>query len=198
MAISEAKSKLLHWNYFLALESDLATLSRYLHFTTDNFDSYSTEMAHLLLAASSEVDVVLRQYCAKVVPSAHADNIEEYRNALRAKPSDLEQIQVAMSLHYLEFTPWENWQRNQTPDWWTAYNKVKHHRGEHFDSANLKNTLNAVGALFALLVVYYRDTTDYTSLIPAPAMFSVSRELIRRSHTLGGETGLFFERVPLA
>jgi len=59
--------KLLHWNYFLVLESDLEHISRYIEFTTDNFKVYSQEFAHILLAASSEVDVVLKSLCKKKI-----------------------------------------------------------------------------------------------------------------------------------
>ena len=45
----------LHWNYYIALEQDLAKLSRYIEFAEGNFSTYSIELAHLLLAASSEV-----------------------------------------------------------------------------------------------------------------------------------------------
>lgn len=36
MGIQEEES-LLHWNYFLAIESDLEKVARYIEFTQDNF-----------------------------------------------------------------------------------------------------------------------------------------------------------------
>jgi len=57
---------LLHWNYFLALESDLERVSRYIEFDKANFKTYSIELAHLLLAASSEVDVVAKTLCQRI------------------------------------------------------------------------------------------------------------------------------------
>jgi hypothetical protein len=47
----------LHWNYFLALERDLEVVSRYVEFSRPNFQVFSIELAHLLFAAASEVDV---------------------------------------------------------------------------------------------------------------------------------------------
>jgi len=55
MAITQQPT-LLHWNYFLALEADLGTLSRFVEFAEDNFATYSIEQVHLFLAAASEVD----------------------------------------------------------------------------------------------------------------------------------------------
>lgn len=74
--------KLSHWNYFLALESDLERVSRYVEFTQNNYTTYSLEMAHLLLAAGSEVEVVLKALCRKVEPKKPAENIEQYREIL--------------------------------------------------------------------------------------------------------------------
>ncbi len=81
MTIQESKS-LLHWNYFLALESDVERLARFVEFTSKNFEAYSIEMAHLFLAAASEVDVVAKQICSNMDASANADNIEQYRGVL--------------------------------------------------------------------------------------------------------------------
>ena len=54
----------VHWNYLIALERDLEVASRYVEFCQRNFDVYSIEFAHLLLAAASEVDVVAKLLCA--------------------------------------------------------------------------------------------------------------------------------------
>jgi Tfp pilus assembly protein FimT len=56
----------------------------------------------------------------------------------------------------LLFKPWENWVETQNPDWWRSYNNVKHARNNHFTEANLKNAINAVGALLLTVVYYYK------------------------------------------
>jgi hypothetical protein len=53
----------------------------------------------------------------------------------------------------LSLTPWNEWLQDKNPDWWRAYNDVKHKRHDYFADANLKNTLNAVAGLF--VVVWY-------------------------------------------
>jgi hypothetical protein len=47
----QATESKLHWNYFIALERDLETTTRYVEFTPANFSTYSIEFAHLLFAA---------------------------------------------------------------------------------------------------------------------------------------------------
>lgn len=191
-----ATSALLHWNYFLALESDLARLSRFVEFNEGNFDTYSIEMVHLLLATCSEVDVVMKQLCEMQPTHAHESNMDEYR-ALLANLADpaLSNVRVSMSRFGLELTPWANWSNDENPDWWRDHNKVKHTRAKHYQRANLKNVLNAVSGLFVALIFHYRDEGEVRALIPAPQLLMAPRELINQAHTLGGETGLFYDRA---
>jgi hypothetical protein len=47
-----------HWQYFIAIESDLENTARYVEVTPGNFRTYSVEYARILLSAGSEVDVM--------------------------------------------------------------------------------------------------------------------------------------------
>src|SRR5262245_29925010 len=167
MAIIEKPSP-SHWNYFLALEADLVTLSRYVESTSPNFPTYSIEMAHLLMTAASEVDVVMKKYCGIVAPSTHPETIDQYRKVLRPLRPAIEESTVTIPRYSLSLTPWANWAGDETPEWWTAHNKVKHERADHFGDANLKNVLNAMGGLFLVLVWFYFENPDCGSLSPAP------------------------------
>ncbi len=50
-----------HWNYLLALDAELVTLSRYVDFSEQNFNCFSIEIVRILLAAAAEVDIVCKQ-----------------------------------------------------------------------------------------------------------------------------------------
>jgi hypothetical protein len=191
MAISESNS-LIHWNYFIALESDIERLSRYVEFTTENFDTFSIEIAHLLLAASSEVDVVAQQLCRRLDSSANAENIEQYRNVIKTHIPFIGTSIVTIPRYGLELMPWSNWQSDKTPDWWRAYNKVKHERNTHFKKANLKNVLNAMSGLLLLIVHYYRGMPEIRRMMPPPAIFLPPKELASISISMGGDIALFF------
>lgn len=193
MAITTT-STLLHWNYFIALEADLVSLSRFVEFSEDNFGTYSIEMVHLLLASASEVDVVLKQFCAIVAPHEGANNIEAYRKTLLLLEPTIATISVSLPRFGLELTPWTNWREDRSPDWWSDHNKVKHGRGIHFSKANLKNVLNAIGGLFVALIFYYRVQRDIKRLVPVPDIFIAPRDLINLAHSFGGETGLYYMR----
>lgn len=154
MAIITTQSK-VHWNYFIALERDLEVASRYVEFAASNLSTYSIEFAHLLFAASSEVDVVAKLLCKHLDHAAPRANIDHYRQALTRQIPDLAQIQVYVPRYGLTLTPWSNWQDGNKPDWWRSYNNVKHERDAHFQEATLKNALNSLAGLLTLVFYHY-------------------------------------------
>lgn len=157
MTITATSGK-LHWNYFLALERDLETVSRYIEFSTPNFQVFSIELAHLLFAAASEVDVVAKLLCERMAPAAPRGNINEYKAVLLPAFPDLPTTQVFVPRYGLSFAPWSNWAGANNPDWWRSYNKVKHERDSYFHEATLKNALNALGALLIITFHLYAHT----------------------------------------
>jgi len=192
MAIKEGKS-LLHWNYFLALESDIERLARFVEFTGNNFETYSIEMAHLFLAAASEADVVAKQLCLTLDVVSNAGNVERYRAVLRHYLPEMENSIVTIPRYGLDLQPWSNWREDETPDWWKAHNKVKHQRDENFALANLKNVLNAMAGLFLLILYYYRGAIEGRRMEPPPSLFTPPADLAMVCPTVGGRMALFFK-----
>ncbi len=162
MAIVATTSK-VHWNYFLALEHDLELAGRYVEFSQPNMETYSVEFAHLLLAASSEVDVVAKLLCKRLNVDAPRGNIDQYRTVLTQHLPELVKMQVLVPRYGLNLTPWENWSSDNNPDWWQCHNNVKHERDSFFHEATLKNSLNALGALLTLIFHHYSYAESQTS-----------------------------------
>jgi len=150
------KTPKYHWNYFLAIEKDLEKVSRYIEFANANLGTYSIELTHILLSASSEVDVIMKQLCTFTGGAKKYENINDYRLEIQSKLPSLITEKIEIPRFGLTFIPWENWQANQNPDWWKSYNNVKHERNNHFNEANLQNVLNAVGALLITVTYYYK------------------------------------------
>lgn len=48
----------------------------------------------------------------------------------------------------------------QSLHWWVAYNNIKHGRVGNFSDANLKNTLNALAALYILEIYFLKSIAD--------------------------------------
>lgn len=145
-----------HWNYFLAIEKDLENLSRYIEFSDANLGTYSIELTHILLSASSEVDVIMKQLCSLILPNQKTNNINEYKVIIQAQLQGFINEEICIDRFGLSYKPWENWNGALNPDWWRGYNNVKHQRNNHFDQASLQNTINAVGALLLTVVYYYK------------------------------------------
>ncbi len=188
------KNSLLHWNYFLALESDVERLSRFVEFTCNNFGAYSIEIAHLFLAAASEVDVIAKRLCPRMDGSTKAENIKQYRDVLRRTLPKMETSLVTIPRYGLELQPWGKWADNKTPDWWQAHNDIKHHRDKHFALANLKNVLDAMAGLFLLNLYYYRSITDGQRIQPPQNLFSPPPDLAFVCPSLSGRMGLVFTK----
>lgn len=171
--INTTNSK-IHWNYLIALEQDLETVSRYIEFNESNFDVYSIELARILFAAASEVDVMAKLLCKRLMPNAKCEDINDYRKILLDKLPEILTIEISIDRYGLSSKPWENWnlQDGSNPDWWLAYNKVKHERDIYFNKATLKNAINSLGALLILVYNYYsyQMSDDGVRLSPKDTM----------------------------
>ena len=165
---------LMHWNYFLSTESDVLNLSRYVDFSQLNFDCHSIEITRILFASASEADVIAKAICKIVDPQSNADNILKYQEVITRHFKSIGSFKVIMPRFGLEFEPWSNWSTLQKPpDWWTAYNKVKHQRDQYFAMGTLKNCLNSVAALFSLMFLFYKKQAEDGELIPLPQLFDL-------------------------
>ncbi len=182
-----------HWNYLLALDADLVELSRYIEFCNENFDCFSIEIARVLLAAASEVDVVCKQLCRKINPASRADKIHAYRNQVKAAFPSIPRFKVLLPRFGLTLRPWDEWKKSEgVPFWWTAYNKVKHERHSEFHRASLKNALNAVSGLFVMVLYLYRERATMGELVPSPQLLRVDAAHHGGMNVGGYDTGLSY------
>ena len=150
--MSRVSSKNIHWDYYTAIENDVYSLSRFVELHENNFNTYSIEMVRLLLAASSEVDVVIKSLCREVEPESNPSNIDRYREIIKKSVPEVVRTKVVIKRHGLMFEPWSNWSDSENPSWWRSYNKVKHERNNYYSHANLENVLNSVAALLVVNV----------------------------------------------
>ena len=170
----------VHWNYFLAIEGDLERLSKFIEFDKENFHCFSIEIARILLSSAAEVDVVCKEICRKLNPISSADSINNYRDEIRMAYPGILNFEVMFPRHGLSLTPWNSWNDSDgVPVWWTAYNKIKHHRNTEYYRANLENALNAVGGLFVLVLYLYKEKAELGELGPSPKLLHVSEDRFR-------------------
>ncbi len=169
-----------YWQYFVALESDLAKASRFVEISDDNMETYSVEFARLILSAGSEVDVLAKvlsdQHDLIIVPS----NIDGYRKAITARFQEFAFLSVRIPRYARELKPWREWHDGKNPTWWRAYNDIKHERNVNFKQATLSNALNAVAGVFALVCYICQKELRANLAEPWPELLSLDPELNSR------------------
>jgi len=177
--ITYGTNDLLHWNYFLALERDMEVVSRYIEFSNANNTVYSIELAKILMAASSECDVMFKLLCSNF--SQSPSNIDGYRTCLMANCPEIAQEEYHLPRFSLSSCPLDNWLNNpaSNPFWWRSYNQVKHERNIHYPEANLKNTLGAMGTLLICNLYYLQYKNGMPSLKETTLHLSPETNLFR-------------------
>lgn len=145
----------IHWNYFLAIEKDFEVLSRYIEFSEANNNTFSIELARLIMSASQEVDVILKGICNLLV-GKEPRNIDGYKEVVREHLPEIINEEVFISRYGMSSKSLINWNDDKNPDWWRANTDIKHHRSTNFEKANLKNAFNSIGALLIVNLYYYK------------------------------------------
>ena len=180
-----------HWNYLLAIERDLDELSRYVEFDEKNFDCFSIEIARILLVSGAEVDVVCKQLCSVIDRRSKAESIHGFRDKIKPAYPSIPQFEVWLPRFGLRLHPWDKWKSaHGVPMWWTAYNKIKHHRDKEYERANLQNALNAVAGLFVMVLYLYRAKALSGELLPAARLLGVDEKHKSGATFRDGEFGI--------
>jgi hypothetical protein len=146
-----------NWQYLRTLDSDLENVTRYVDINPENFRTFSIEFVRLILAAGSEIDVVAKLLCGKIDPSKSCKNINDYLEIIIGKYPKFHTMIIDVPQYEMQLVPWELWGNKTNPDWWTAYNDVKHKRDIHFADANLENTINAIAGLYVMIWYLHRE-----------------------------------------
>lgn len=165
----------VHWNYFLALEDDLYQLARYIEFSEANYSTYSIEIARLLMSATAEADSVLKQLAIKL-GAGSAGNLTQYFEPITSAFSRFNPFEVTLPRFGLTLRPWSDWTQPNAPIWWTANNRVKHHRHTRFAEASLKNCLNAMAGLMIAVLHLHEEEGRTDKLVGIPKLFVVPTE----------------------
>jgi len=152
-----------HWDYFLSLDSDFNEVSKFIEIHSDNFKTYSTQLARLYLSACSEIDAIAKLFCDVVSPgqlqqiigNRQFPNIGDYRQVITDSCPKFYKMTIDLPRYGFSVIPWMDYKNGTTPLWWKEYNQVKHNRDTFFYKANLINTIEAIAGLFVLTVYYY-------------------------------------------
>jgi len=166
-----------YWQYFIALEADLAATVRFVEPAEANMACYSIEFARILLTAGSEVDVLCKVLCQQHQIRLRPVNIQGYRNGITAKFPGFTKMEIQIPRYNLVRLPWREWEKGETPAWWDSYNVVKHERHAHFPRATLGNAIDSMSGLFVLVSYLYHKELRARTAQPWPQMLTLDSSL---------------------
>ncbi|MGB2841414.1 MAG: hypothetical protein WBC40_02870 [Halobacteriota archaeon] len=155
--------EVIAWTSYTTVEDDFINYLDYVPWTHDHRKVWSPKLANLLLNTGSLIDSIFRSYLNRPTVDLGED-IDKIRGKRNPNINDFQKVyenvysfsnrEVYLLSTEEKLTPWSNWQKqNSPPDWWTAYNHVKHNRFENKTEANLENTLYALSGLFLVCVL---------------------------------------------
>lgn len=136
------------WNYFLTLEADLENTSRYVEPTQK--DVYSFEFQKIIILTCCEVETAFKYLCNIINDHNNADNILKYREIILSKFPKIQTAEVYIGRANQRVVPFCDWSI-QSPEWWRAYQKIKHDRGKAFSNATYWNAAQALAGLYILI-----------------------------------------------
>ena len=159
MALEHAESS-IHWNYFLALEQDFGVITRYIEPCKDNEDTYSIELSRIIMASAQEAVVLFKALCNNIEPDLNASSIADYYSIIKTHLPEIMNVEVFLERYTISSTPFSSWSEGSPPDWWTANNKIKHHRTTQFQKATMRNAVESISALLILILYFYKSEIE--------------------------------------
>jgi len=157
----------MNWHTYHYLDTRLNELSRYISFAPENRVTWSESLADLLILTSSAVDSFFRDMSKCPYIQSNPDyleiqqqvgrrrwNINDFRNVYESiYELSRNEVYAPFGLSpYGSVRPFEEFDKSRKgiPNWWTAYNNLKHDYYTHLKEANLDNVLNSLGGLLIL------------------------------------------------
>lgn len=164
----------LYWPVYKNLESEVLTLSKYIHFSDDQSEVYSMYIADLIVRCAIEIESISKElYKAnggnmKTVNGKKKKTLSfdtdclDYLNSLWQIGK--KEITVSSPVFYFQdpkfrvMTPLykANIYGKKGNEWKQAYQALKHDRRNSLKQASIENLLQAMGALY-ILNLYYKD-----------------------------------------
>lgn len=146
---------------YISIENSLRDIFQYIEPDENNGSTFSFELYSLLLRACTEVELNCKQILiANGVSCKKYLKMDDYKKLeVSSKLSAYKVIYhnwrktTAKHVQYApkELIPFANFARGEGPEWYSAYNRVKHNRETNFEEANLNNCMNAVAGILVLL-----------------------------------------------
>ena len=150
------------WHYYLMLERDLLDAEKYVAFSEKNDSVFSLHFARQLISVCMEIESLCKLFTKNDANDKSGNIIIYFSEILKIYP-DLNKWDAKMLYTHREFKPFANLDltaNNPTLPWWKCYTKIKHYRIEHEEDGSLLNVLNAMAALYLLMIEGLKKTAN--------------------------------------
>lgn len=141
------------------IQASLDTLFNVIEPDPRNFGSYGHKIRELLILASTEVEfLLLKALTENGYEKKGVYTTADYVHCLELFRLSLWKVELIQYPAIKTFVPFAGWDKNNATKslaWYSAYNAVKHNRGDNIVEANFEHVLDAVAALHILLEAQY-------------------------------------------
>lgn len=152
-----------HWRYYLMLEKRFMESIEYVELHKSNYNAFSNGYALLIQAIGAELDTVFKEFCN--FSTSERKTITDYAQYILKNNSDITNIKIVLQAYEIEIQPFQKWNINQPKQslqWWVAFANIKHNRYDCLEQAKQENTLNILGALYLIEMMYLKKITEGT------------------------------------
>lgn len=154
-------------NTFQELENQLSKCLEYIPFIGENKNTISPKFVTLILESCSLIESIFK------IRVEERGGLKKYAKIFEPVAHLEDKICLFLSAPLTFFTPYSNWTR-KVPDWWIAYNKLKHDRINNYKCATYENSIHSIAALHLLITRH----PDFTNQIIKKGWFCIEDELM--------------------
>lgn len=141
-------------NYYFEIENEFNEITRIIPLENES-NTFSPKLYSILQNSCVQVENMLRLLCDKFqLDYRDKRNFPKYYEMLN-KNGVLKQQRIAMEKKHETLYPFDLQDGSETPFWWSSYNKTKHNLPDGFKQGNLRNTIYALSAGYAIHCMSY-------------------------------------------
>ena len=147
-----------YWSIYERIEKEVSDITFNIYLCDEHLDVYSIHIAELLLRIGAECENIIKSIAQINEITIRNKNMKNIINELCATKIEFQTKEVTIIWDYSfvsnkiikPFDTWNN-QDSRNPNWYKAYNDIKHNRNDvNIKSATYKNIIYGMAGLFVL------------------------------------------------
>jgi hypothetical protein len=132
---------------FITLETDLLKCLEYIPFIDSNMGIVSPKFIPIIMEGCSIIDSIFYDLSEK---DSNRYNLKSYAEEFEETLELSENISLFLFAPLKPISPFKGWTKEQ-PEWWVAYNKLKHNRINNYNLSTISSAINTLTALHQLI-----------------------------------------------